>query len=428
MTVAADLQLAPEAALKAFRSKGLVTSFSWRDMERDEHDASATVAKMMDMDLLSDTVAAIDRALAKGETLEQFSRALKPRLQEAGWWGQKEMTDPLTGETKLVQLGSSRRLRTIFRTNMQTAYANGAWAQIRDNAKSAPYLMYNAVDDNRTRPEHRAWNGTVLPIDSPWWASHTPPCGYNCRCSVIQMSGRDLKRYGVSVAPEPPPTVMRDVPNPRTGEVVRTPVGVDPGWGYNPTSTSPAAQAAKVFAQRVSGTPAELGARAWHQAAPAAAPALRETFQAFVQQTLASGVARRASAVAGVAAPTDIAFLAAEGIELVSAEIAVGDQLLVGPKAARHAAKGDGLTVADWNSVPDGLAQPMAVLFDTEKRNLLYVMPDASGDRAMKLAVEPNFQTSKPKATLNSVRAAFKIGTDALRDQKRYRVVRGQVE
>lgn len=234
MTLAINFKLAPEKALKFFRAKGLKTSFAWQDMWQQEHDAAFTVAKMMDVDLLRDVRAAVDKAITEGTTLQQFSQELKPRLLEAGWWGKAEMADPETGEVNLVQLGSPRRLRTIFRVNMQSAYAAGEWAQIQETKTEAPYLMYDAVDDGRTRPQHRAWDGTVLPVDDPWWKTHRPPNGWNCRCGVIQLSADQVKAMGLAVADKAPVSPTREYTNPRTGEISRVPLGIDPGWAYNP--------------------------------------------------------------------------------------------------------------------------------------------------------------------------------------------------
>lgn len=234
MTVAVDFTLAPRQALKFFRDKGLKPSFAWQDMWQEEHDAAFTVAKMMNVDLLADVRAAVDKAIAEGQTLQEFSKLLKPRLVEAGWWGKAVMEDPADGTSQLVQLGSVRRLRTIFRVNMQTSYAAGSWAQIQDTKSEAPYLMYDAIDDNRTRPQHRAWDGTVLPVDDPWWRTHTPPNGWNCRCSVIQLSKSQAASMGKAQPDKAPPSPTREYTNPRTGEVVRVPVGIDPGFGYNP--------------------------------------------------------------------------------------------------------------------------------------------------------------------------------------------------
>lgn len=225
--------LPPEEAIKFFRAKGLKGSFAWQDVWGKEHATAFTVAKMADIDLLQDVKDAVDQAISEGWTLAEFKKALTPRLQKAGWWGVREQKDPLTGNTKMVQLGSARRLQTIFRTNMQTAYAAGSWAQIQETKADAPYLMYDAVNDNRTRPQHRAWDGTVLPVDDEFWVTHYPPNGYNCRCTVVQMGGDELKAYGMKVTARPS-TPMREYVNKRTGEVMEIPEGIDPGFDYNP--------------------------------------------------------------------------------------------------------------------------------------------------------------------------------------------------
>ncbi|MBN8488227.1 MAG: minor capsid protein [Burkholderiales bacterium] len=234
MPAQARFDLPPEKALAFFRAKGYATSFAWQDVWREEHDAAFTVAKMMQVDLLRDVRDAVDKAIATGQTFEQFRDEIELRLVEAGWWGKAEMTDPDTGEVKVVQLGSPRRLRTIYRTNLQTAYAAGHWAEIQDNQVDAPYLMYDAVDDASTRDEHRAWDGTVLPASDPWWATHFPPNDWGCRCGVIQLSADQVEAMGLKVATKAPAITTREYTNPRTGEVTRVPNGIGPGWDYNP--------------------------------------------------------------------------------------------------------------------------------------------------------------------------------------------------
>lgn len=218
MPVELNFTLPPEDAMRFFRGKGLQPTYAWQDMLREEHDAAFTVAKMMDVDLLRDVRESVDRAIADGMTLQQWRAELEPELMRRGWWGRAEMADPRTGEVKVVQLGSPRRLRTIFQTNLKTSYAAGQWARIQEVAERRPYLMYDAVMDAATRDEHAEWDGTVLPVDDPWWSTHYPPNGWGCRCSVVQLDARQLERLGKS-APDPAP--------PGGGGVVA-------GWDYHP--------------------------------------------------------------------------------------------------------------------------------------------------------------------------------------------------
>lgn len=199
MPIAVNFGLAPAEALKFFRGKGLKASFAWQDMLHAEHDRAFTVAKMMDLDLLSDVHGYVNRAIAGGWTRERFIEELRPELMRRGWWGRAAMTDPATGEEREVQLGSVRRLKTIYDVNLRTSYAAGRQARIDANIATAPYLMYSSVLDGRTRPEHRAWNGKVLRADDAWWKTHTPPNGWNCRwCCPPRQDDQGLKQFPVA--------------------------------------------------------------------------------------------------------------------------------------------------------------------------------------------------------------------------------------
>lgn len=229
--VASSWNMPPEAALRYFQGKGLQTSFNYQDMVAGEHARAFTVAKMMDTDLLADVQRSLIEAQAKGIPYKAWADNLVPMLQERGWWGKQVVEAPGGGQT-IAQLGSPARLQTIYRTNMQAAYAAGQWDDIQDQADLAPYLMYDAVDDARTRPEHRAWDGVVLPVSHPWWQTHYPPNGWNCRCSVVQLSDDDLVDLGLEVSKVPKGRTHK-WKNPATGETETVPDGIDPGWAAN---------------------------------------------------------------------------------------------------------------------------------------------------------------------------------------------------
>lgn len=226
--------LPPEEALRYFRSKGYKPGFAWQDVWQGEHTRAFTVAKAMRLDILADIREGLDQALAQGKTFEEFKRNLKPLLVDKGWWGRAEMADPQTGEVSKVQLGSTRRLSLIYDVNIRMAHAAGDWSKIERNRQARPYLMYDPVGDRRTRPLHRSWGGTVLPIDDPWWDTHYPPNGWRCRCRVRQLGYRDLARLGLQVAVEAPTIDMKPWTNHRTGQTEWVAEGIDPGFGYNP--------------------------------------------------------------------------------------------------------------------------------------------------------------------------------------------------
>lgn len=225
--------LPPEEAIAFFRRKGFAIGFSWLDIWQEEHVRAFTVAKAMSRDLLEEIRAAVDQSIAEGETLDMFRKNLRPKLEARGWWGRRSMVDPATGEQKIVQLGSPRRLKTIFNTNMRTAYAAGRWERAQRVKKAFPLGRYVSVMDGRERPQHHAWHGTIKPVDDPWWDTHYPPCGWSCRCTFQSLNQRMLDRQGWSVTEEPPSFPLEDYTNKRTGEVTKIEEGIDPGFSYN---------------------------------------------------------------------------------------------------------------------------------------------------------------------------------------------------
>lgn len=110
---------------------------------------------------------------------------------------------------------TKNHLDIIARNHIQTAYQAGHWRQIQETKGQFPYLRYNAVNDGRTRPSHRAMHGVTLAADDPFWQTHAPPNGHRCRCTVIQMTAEQAKERGIT----------RRVPRGAT---------VDPGWNHHP--------------------------------------------------------------------------------------------------------------------------------------------------------------------------------------------------
>lgn len=222
---------APPEVSAYFRNKKLRPSFSWQDVEPEEHAVAFTAAKAMQMDVLETLQGALKEALDQGIPFDQFARDLKPRLRKLGWWGVKEMVDPLTGEARKVRLGGPRRLKTIYRANMRSARAAGQWNRIQRTKRALPYLIYQLGPSENHRAQHEAKAGLVLPVDDPFWRKWYPPNGWGCKCHIRQITRREAEERGVSDSPS---IEMRDVVNRRTGEIKRIPVGIDPGWEINP--------------------------------------------------------------------------------------------------------------------------------------------------------------------------------------------------
>jgi hypothetical protein len=224
--------LPPKEAITFFEQKGFHLGFDWRDTEPAMHQGSFTAAKIMQMDVLKDIRAYVDKGLKDGVPFEKLLKELKPALADKGWWGDKEVIDPVTGEVVTIKV-DAKRLKKIYDTNLATAHSEGQWARIQDSKTSFPYLQYDGCNSQENREDHCKWDGMVLPVDDPWWLNHMPVKKWGCKCDVHQLAAGEVERGGlkVSKAPEEKYTTWK---NERTGKTMRVPEGVDPAFNYPP--------------------------------------------------------------------------------------------------------------------------------------------------------------------------------------------------
>jgi SPP1 gp7 family putative phage head morphogenesis protein len=183
-------------AVAAWRRKVPVTDAEWQTLDAASRQRAFTVAGVADVELLSDVWRALDVAIAKGTSFNEFKAAIGDKLDDA--WGGEEPW----------------RLETVFRTNVQTAYNAGRYAQQTAPAvlKRRPYWKFSAILDSRTSPICSPLNGTVLPASDPWWQTHQPPLHHGCRSTVIALTAAQagaVDDEGPEVAPadgfgEPP--------------------------------------------------------------------------------------------------------------------------------------------------------------------------------------------------------------------------------
>ncbi|MCM0018513.1 MAG: phage minor head protein [Tagaea sp.] len=216
---ASPIALPFDEAIAFFRQKLGVKTKTWRDLWQGMHARAFTIAGALDDSLLSDFQSAIDKAIASGTTIGAFRKDFDKIVAAHGW--------DYNG-------GRNWRSRVIFDTNVRMAHQAGKWEAAQRVKERRPYLRYQAVKDDRTRPEHMAWHGLVLPIDDPFWKTHYPPNGWNCRCTVQTLSDRDLARYGYEVG-ESPKIEMETRSVKTEGGIVNVavPKGIDTGFGYN---------------------------------------------------------------------------------------------------------------------------------------------------------------------------------------------------
>ncbi|QAX81073.1 phage head morphogenesis protein [Yersinia hibernica] len=233
------MTLKPEEAIRYFESKGYTIGFNWHDVEARAHATAFTVAGILKQDVLEDVRQSLSDSLRNGTTFEQFKKQLIPALEQKGWMGKGLVADA-DGVLEGKQL-TPRRLKTIFQTNMQSAYNAGRYEEQLANAEFRPYWERVAVMDRLTRPKHAALNGFTARYDDPVWQFMYPPDGYRCRCRVRARSEADISRYSLTVQSSQDrietvqqawgPNDTRTVQAFRINGELYTP---DAGFGHNP--------------------------------------------------------------------------------------------------------------------------------------------------------------------------------------------------
>lgn len=230
-------KLTPTEAVAYLLRRGQLTkTFAWQDLWQDEHAQQFTVSRLARLDLLQAVRDQIVGAVNGDLSRRDFMRDAKALLGRAGWWGEKTVLDPATGEDVTTTFDPAR-LKLIYDTNTRMAYSAGLWERMERNRKTHPYVRYITLRDDKVRPAHRAWDGVTLPLDDAFWSTHYPPNGWRCRCRAVAVSRRDYER-GVTPGGAPmrktaPPIEMREWLDKRTGEIKLVPAGIDPGFGYN---------------------------------------------------------------------------------------------------------------------------------------------------------------------------------------------------
>lgn len=168
--------------------------FDYDEIKFEAHQRAFTVAKVTQIDLLSDIQTSLENAFVEGQSFEKWKKELKPTLQKHGWLGKVVVQNPNTKEQKEIFVGASR-LKKIFYTNARTAYAQSE-ARAGYKLPLSEYIRYVAILDNRTRHTHAQMHGKIAHRNDKFWEKNYPPNGYNCRCAVEFISKDEMIEQG----------------------------------------------------------------------------------------------------------------------------------------------------------------------------------------------------------------------------------------
>lgn len=212
MKLAFDMPMKEAQAF--WKSKVPMSREDWDELVEAQRARSFMVSGLTRTDQISAVQQAISDAIDNGTTFEDFKAAIPDIIAQQNW--------------------SGIRLEIIFRTNVQSAYMAGRYAQMQQVRRSRPFWQYNAINDSRTRPAHRAMDGKIFPADHEFWDTWMPPNGFRCRCGVVTLSAREIARDGLKVEDEDPTGKLFEPTDFRTGNKMPARLMMpDPGFSGN---------------------------------------------------------------------------------------------------------------------------------------------------------------------------------------------------
>lgn len=198
-------QGAYKEAVDYFKKKINIPTKRWNSLKGAMHTRAFTVAGAMRADILLDFRNAVDRAIEKGDSLQDFRDNF---YKIASKW---RAADP-SFDTKMEKPKyGAWRSKVIYQTNMLTAAAAAQERQARALPDVFTHAKYVCMMLPGSREEHKHWNGTVLPVNDPWWEKHSPPNGFGCLCEKEFISKYEMDRGDEKVTRAP--TAANDTRN-----------------------------------------------------------------------------------------------------------------------------------------------------------------------------------------------------------------------
>ena len=427
VSLALAMNLPPERAVEYLQAKGLRITSSWRDMPPAAHAGAFTVAGVLKGEVLQDIRSALEGALANGEPYDEFLKKLRPRLKTQGWWGIPH--DPETGEVLQGRAMTPHRLRTVYQTNMQSAYMAGRYKAQLENADQRPYFKYVAILDSRTRPRHRALHGRIFRFDDPIWGVVYPPNGYNCRCRIVALSQAEFEAEGGLLSNGCDFLEAREIPVGNAGQTVwvtgyKDPqtkewFAPDPGFDTNPGAGYGRDIA---LARRVQELPSrEIRTQVWQ--ALNNSPERLSAYKGWAGRVLDERRPGNSAQVLGFVGEDVADFMRVQLPEAMPVRIvAINEKRLVHADSVKHQVGGIALNDDQYMALPGIVAQPDAVYFDRKYGHFAYVRQLEDG--VIYAALETD-QALKHAGRLDAVVNAYRLpgtkdGAGRLRDKKRF--------
>lgn len=390
-------EMPPQDAIDYLQAKGFKIGWDWHETLNEAHSRAFTVAKVARIDLLQDIRKSLVDAMQQGQGLEQWKASITPTLQKAGWWGKQTVINS-AGMEQTVQLGSPRRLKTIFDTNMHKSLAAGRYKAMMATTETRPVWVWVHISISNPRKIHLARNGEARRYNDPFWLYAYPPTEWGCKCKVIAKRESDVADQNLTMLETQPEDIEhqqviigkssftgQDVVSTQTRIRIKQKDGTEsffsPAPGFNSHPASSYLLDAELSKRAVDLVGVDKGTKQIEQML-LSRPRLK-AHEAFVKNSFSDIPTQNKTSTIGVMQLTDIQFMASKKQGFENPIIIMSDQLLLEKRQV--------LADGEWMDLPGLLAQSWRVLWDQENNRLLYWLPTLesySADQVVQVAVQ----------------------------------------
>lgn len=390
-------EMPPQDAIDYLKAKGFKIGWDWHETLNEAHSRAFTVAKVARIDLLQDIRKSLIDAMQQGQGFEQWKANITPTLQQKGWWGKQTVVNP-AGMEQPVQLGSPRRLKTIFDTNMHKSLAAGRYKAMMATVETRPIWVWVHISISNPRKIHLARNGEARRYDDPFWLYAYPPTEWGCKCKVIARRESDIEDQNLNLIQTQPEDIEhhqviigkssftgQDVVSTQTRIRIKQQDGSEsfltPTPGFNSHPASSYLLDAELSKRAVDLVGVDKGTQQIQQML-LSRPRLK-AHEAFIKNSLSDTPVQHKTSTVAVMHATDIQFMAAQRQAFENPIITLGDQLFLDKRSI--------LADAEWVDLPGLIAQSWRVLWDQANSQLLYWLPTVeshSANQVVQVAVQ----------------------------------------
>lgn len=406
--------LANKEALEFYKQKLIIPSKKWDDLVGPIHAKGFTVAGATKLSLLEDFYRTVGDYIESGDSLGNFLKDFDGIAAKHGW--------SYKGKR-------GWRATVMLNTNKRAATAAGRWAQLQRAKERKPYLIYVTVDDSRVRADHAIFHYHVAHIDDPFWLTHYPPNGWECRCYVRSASKADLERLGLKVG-ESKVIDPVDIVDPETGEITKKMPGIDVGWDYNVGKAWLAPDV--ILGQQLMELPTSLRQEAikWFDNSIFDQPYKQLANATAYQMTKGISIKQGLAQTVGYLSEDIISYLSKHVEVPYGAAIIVRDSDIAHWLRDKKVDRGAAVPLSIASLVPKIIREPDAVLFDGE--NVVFAQKMTDG-RYVKFVLKMNFKDklrhnkSRFKEYLNTFKSAGIVLAENLKEP-RYKIISGAID